>query len=310
MRISGTFRSIQKGLSGGGLQMAESNERDSVTSTDLNESQLAGLDEGQRLEYQMEKIQTELKTLAWAKLRPPDFVSLGIAALGVLWALFGRFLLGTAGWESSGAARYTPLIGIGVAVYGLGLLAVSRIGRSSRAASLRADLDTLEARRRVASQLGGVGAQVMPLAQDTYFDRLVRINVENLAAYYALVKEHTEKSFLTASAVGVIGFLLVITGLIVGFVAKADVRAVSYIASASGIIVEFIAGVFFYLYNRTVREMKGYHTSLLTVQNILLAFKLVGDTEGTEKAKMMGQMMSYLTGNRAESPMTNNERNL
>ena len=175
---------------------------------------------------------------------------------------------------------------------------------------MRAELDTLEARRRVASQLGGKIGASPKVAQDSYFDRLVRINVENLAAYYALVKAHTEKSFLTASAVGVIGFLLVIMGLIVGFVANADVRAVSYIATASGVIVEFIAGVFFYLYNRTVREMKGYHTSLLTVQNILLAFKLVGDTEGAEKAEMMGQMMSYLTGNRAESPMTNNEQDL
>lgn len=258
----------------------------------------------------MEKIQTQLKALAEAKLRASDLLASGVAALGILWALFGRLLLGTAGLADSALGRYAPLIGVGVTVYGLGVFAYARILRKSRVASLRADLDALQARQRVARQLGAGAVGVPPVAQDSYFDKLVRINVENLAAYYALVKAHTEKSFLTASAVGVIGFLLVITGLIVGFGADADARAVSYIASASGIIVEFIAGVFFYLYNRTVREMKGYHTSLLTVQNILLAFKLVGDTEGTEKAQMMGQMMSYLTGNRAESPMTNNERNL
>ena len=41
--------------------------------------------------------------------------------------------------------------------------------------------------------------------------------------------------------------------------------------------------------------MKEYHDSLLSVQNILLSFKLVEDTKDeNEKAKMVGQMISYL----------------
>ena len=43
--------------------------------------------------------------------------------------------------------------------------------------------------------------------------------------------------------------------------------------------------------------MKDYHDSLLEVQNILLAFKIVGDTEQeTEKAKMVSEMLKYLVG--------------
>ena len=64
--------------------MSESNKRNSVTSTDLDESQLAGLDEGQRLEYQMEKIRTELKALTEAKLRLTHLIIFTIVTLGVL----------------------------------------------------------------------------------------------------------------------------------------------------------------------------------------------------------------------------------
>jgi Cyanobacterial TRADD-N associated 2-Transmembrane domain len=47
----------------------------------------------------------------------------------------------------------------------------------------------------------------------------------------------------------------------------------SYISTGAGVVTEFIAAVFFYLYNRTVRQMKEYHDSLLSVQNILCPSK-------------------------------------
>jgi hypothetical protein len=46
--------------------------------------------------------------------------------------------------------------------------------------------------------------------------------------------------------------------------------------------------------------MKEYHDSLLTVQNVLLAFKIVGDTKDeNEKTKMVGQLLAYLVTRQA-----------
>src|SRR5258708_39851920 len=96
--------------------------------------------------------------------------------------------------------------------------------------------------------------------------------------------------------------MFIILGLALGFAATANSQILTYISSGSGVITEFIAGVFFYLYNRTVRQMKGYHDSLLVVQNILLSFKLVEDTKDeNEKAKMVGQMLGYLVGRQASN---------
>lgn len=44
--------------------------------------------------------------------------------------------------------------------------------------------------------------------------------------------------------------------------------------------------------------MKEYHDSLLSVQNVLLSFKLVGDMDSTQnKYKMISQMLTYLLVN-------------
>jgi hypothetical protein len=83
-------------------------------------------------------------------------------------------------------------------------------------------------------------------------------------------------------------------GVIAGF-GGADTATPAKIAAVSGVVTEFISGVFFYLYNRTVRQLKEYHDSLLSVQNVLLSFKLVNDTEDTAaKRDMTAQMCRFL----------------
>ncbi len=184
-------------------------------------------------------------------------------------------------------------------LYGLGTLGVTWVMKLLRTGSIQSDLDALNARKRVLSRFAGQDARsVRPESEPSYFDSLVRINVENLAAYYSLVKVHTDKSFAVCVAVGVIGFVLILLGLVFGFADLKNSQALAYVSGAAGIITEFISAVFFYLYNRTVRQMKGYHDSLLSVQNVLLSFKLVGDTRTSdaEKVRMVGQMLSYLIG--------------
>ncbi|MGA7730878.1 MAG: hypothetical protein WCD37_06360 [Chloroflexia bacterium] len=186
----------------------------------------------------------------------------------------------------------------------------------NREASLEDELDVLLTRKRFmdradiagtsVSSTGASGADTSPLTpsipeSDTskYFNSLVQINILNLGEYYTLVKTHTDKSYQASTRVGAIGFGFIIAGLTVGLGAslfgKPDTQIIAYITSASGVITEFIAGVFFYLYNKTVRELKKYHDSLLEVQNILLSFKIVGDTsDPKEKATMVAQMITAL----------------
>jgi hypothetical protein len=135
-----------------------------------------------------------------------------------------------------------------------------------------------------------------------YFDRLVTINVDNLAEYYALVKVHTQQSFQLSSVVATIGFALIVAGLTAQFLGFGSDNA-SYATTAAGTMVEVIAGLFFYLYNKTVRQLKEYHDGLLDVQNILLSFKLIdGTKDESARANMTLKMIEFLAARRRAVP--------
>lgn len=212
------------------------------------------------------------------------------------------------GWfisENSNIVKFLPLAGYGSAIYFifLGLYWIAL--RTSRHASYEAEIETLKAKQKILSRLpenepdDGSGA---------YFDQLVRINVENLAAYYSQVKAQADKSFLTAVAVGGVGFLFIVSALIIGLFGITTSATMAFISAGSGVITELIATVFFYLYSKTVRQMKEYHDSLLAVQNVLLSFKLIGDIQSEEtKASMIGQMLQYLIGSHGSFAPTLNK---
>lgn len=133
---------------------------------------------------------------------------------------------------------------------------------------------------------------------DTYFDRLVGINVDNLGDYYTLVKQNTAQSFKLSAIVGVIGFAVLIAGLAAGYLDE-TYRNISYATAGAGAIIEMISGVFFWLYNRTVIQLKEYHDSLIDVQNILLSFKLIEDTKDvTKRAAMIQKMIEFLVSHK------------
>lgn len=138
-------------------------------------------------------------------------------------------------------------------------------------------------------------SKINVINNNSYFDKLVAINLENLGSYYNLVKVHTDNSFYLNICAGSIGFILIIVGILIGLF-REDRAIVSYVAFGSGIITEFITGVFFFLYTRSIRELKSYHDSLLKVQNILLSFKLIGDvTDDEQKIQMISQMLNSLS---------------
>lgn len=164
-------------------------------------------------------------------------------------------------------------------------------GHVSGVGKRRGELEKAKAELEITRELP---AQLEGDSSSSYFQNLVTINVTNLREYYFLVKTHTNSSFKTALGVGVAGFALVCVGLI-GTYFGAKSMTFQYVAVAAGTITEFIAGVFFYLYNKTVRQLKDYHDSLLDVQNVLLSLKLVESVEDAQlRAPMITQMLSFL----------------
>lgn len=124
------------------------------------------------------------------------------------------------------------------------------------------------------------------------FDRLVRINVNNLEEYYDLVKKSNSKSFYTALIMSIIGVIIMLFGVGIGIGNQSNLTS---LAVASGLIVEIISGLLFYLYNRTIIQLKDSHDSLINVQNVLLSFKVIEQiTDEDKKSEVLKQMIDGL----------------
>lgn len=248
------------------------------------------------IDLRLAEVESEIQTRG-RRLRNWVIVASALALTGILLVILGtKSSAGGRMFESEQA-----LIGFSMAMYSiLGGVLTGFFGQRKLSA-LRHEATVLSAKKRILTRGAPSGAPAAD-SNASYFDRLVDINLTNLGAYYGLVKIHAGNGFIVATAAAAVGFALVILGLLVGLFLGDSARAshISYMAAGSGVITEFVAGIFFYLYNKTVQQLKEYHDSLLAVQDVLLSFKLVGDTpDPQEKAKMVGQMLTYLVGKRS-----------
>lgn len=259
----------------------------------MNENQIAPApqdsDEGKKLNSAI--VSDEAELAAAAKLRKNSRV-VEIAVFAFLVLLYSVSLHVHIPFLSEDSINHYYLPGLEILIFGAALYSlIQEVRFRIETARRDAECEASKVRKRLVEHLP---SEARPETKD-YFDALVRINVDNLAGYYSLVKVHTNNSFVAALAMGVAGFVLVAMGLVLGFTSSKQTTLMPYISSGAGVMSEFIAAVFFYLYNRTVQQMKGYHDSLLEVQNVLLALKLVNDTQQpTDRIKMIGQMLAYL----------------
>ncbi len=131
----------------------------------------------------------------------------------------------------------------------------------------------------------------------SYFDSLVKINVRYLEEYYELVKISNSHSFQVSLVMSIFGIFLIITGCVAVFVYNLD-KQMSYLVGGAGLVIQVISGLLFYLYNKTIIQLKDYHQNLLQVQNVLLSFKLIDDfKDESNKSTNMGKMIEYLLNN-------------
>lgn len=146
-------------------------------------------------------------------------------------------------------------------------------------------------------ELNEIGAQELKQNLNSedekdFFTQLVQINFKYLDQYYLQTQEQADKSFWISAIASMVGFLMIIAGIILMYSgAKTDP---GYVATSAGVISEFIAAVFFYLYNKTILQMSQYHQKLVITQNISLALK-TADLLKDSKERVLETLIDRLT---------------
>ncbi|MBK6965575.1 MAG: hypothetical protein IPH20_17035 [Bacteroidales bacterium] len=118
---------------------------------------------------------------------------------------------------------------------------------------------------------------------DAFFRKLIHINFTHIDNYYRQTQIQANKSFWISLICSIAAFGIIIYGI---YLMNSENTQPAYITTAAGILSEFIAAVFFYLYNKTVSEMGEYHQKLVLTQNVSLAIKITQDiAEPDDKKK-------------------------
>ncbi len=113
------------------------------------------------------------------------------------------------------------------------------------------------------------------------FKNSIQMSYTYLNQYYQQTREHAQRGFMVTVGVAIFGALLICAGIVAMFFGPVSP---SYITCASGVITEFIAAVFFYLYNRTVSSMSNYHDKLVLSQNISIALRVAESLPSEDRA--------------------------
>lgn len=123
--------------------------------------------------------------------------------------------------------------------------------------------------------------------QDDVFENSIKMSYKYLDQYYLQTREQAHKGFFVTVCVSIFGAILIGVGIMAMFLEKIEP---SYITCASGVLTEFIAAIFFYLYNKTVVSMSKYHNKLVLSHNISIALKVADtlpDDDKTDSKKII-----------------------
>ena len=138
-------------------------------------------------------------------------------------------------------------------------------------------------------------AEIKENIQIDFFDNLIKLSNNYLDQYYNQTKVQAEKSFMVSLLISVFGALIICFGIVLLLF---DKTSPAYITTAAGVLSEFIAAIFFYFYNSTIKSMSRYHNKLVLSQNISIALK-VADTlpepiQGEVRAELIKQLITEI----------------
>lgn len=127
--------------------------------------------------------------------------------------------------------------------------------------------------------------------EDDVFENSIKMSYKYLDQYYLQTREQAQRGFFVTVCVAIFGAMLIFAGIVAMFFGKVEP---SYVTCASGVITEFIAAIFFYLYNRTVSSMSRYHNKLVLSQNISIALKVSDSLPPEDSAKSKNLIVTEL----------------
>ena len=122
--------------------------------------------------------------------------------------------------------------------------------------------------------------------------RLLTYSRQILSEYYAIGTSQAHRSFFYSLVAMWLGFAVLIGGVIGHFFGVITAPA-SEIVLLTGVVIEFIAAIFLWLYRYAIRQLTYFYSRQLKLHNTLLAYRLACDA-GDKKAETIKLIVELL----------------
>jgi len=157
---------------------------------------------------------------------------------------------------------------------------------------IRADKSTISNENAEITREVNRIADIMTKSENDVLALMIR-NVAELREYYVINKQQATKSFSAALIISIAGFLLFAGGIALTYAMPTNANAVPY-STIGGVIVEVIAGLFFWLYSKAIKQINIFHTSLQSTEKFLTAIQLVDKMSPDKKDDSYKQIIDKI----------------
>ena len=138
-------------------------------------------------------------------------------------------------------------------------------------------------------RLGGIELELEPLHREREEIRqrikkeskpnvldIIQLSLNQISEYYAINKSQARRSFAFSVFSVVTGLLTLIGGIWLSLLGKTQVAAIS---ASGGVLLQFIGGASFYIYNKSLTQLNYFYETLIRTQDTMLSIQLCDELD-------------------------------
>jgi hypothetical protein len=120
----------------------------------------------------------------------------------------------------------------------------------------------------------------------------INLNLAQVVEYYVINKGQAKRSFQMSVSAIIVGFLTIIAGIWLSYGNQLTNQNPAYISVLAGVVLQFIGGAYFYLYNRSLIQLNFFFSRLALMQDTMLAIRLCDSIpEGRDKHHVLERLI-------------------
>ena len=179
---------------------------------------------------------------------------------------------------------------LGLAFF-ISLLSFTKIDLSKR--NIDADLEALRAERIEIQKRIADTKQETEKSKETIFDT-IQLSLNQISEYYTINKSQARSSFNFSIFAIITGLVTLIGGIWLFYFKDTPRLDLTIISSISSVIVEFIGGAYFYIYNKSQKQLNYFYDKLVKMQDTMLAVQLCESLPQEKEIEQKEKMITIL----------------